>query len=73
MQRNAQDNEPMEEFTRIDALTADDSALLYLGHQIAKGLDQGNFRIVDLNNIIDGRYIRVLVVRASEEEPQRIT
>ncbi len=60
----------METLLEIDVAAADDRKLVETALSLARALEAGNFKLVDVSDLSDdGRRINVRVVRAADEAP----
>ncbi len=56
----------LEQFAEFDTLSTNDQNLAELARSIAGLVETGSVKIVDLNNLIANRYIRIMVLSASD-------
>jgi len=57
----------LESFMEFDTLSTDDQKLIELARSIVSMVEAGKAKIVDLNNLTANRYIRVMMLPASEK------
>jgi hypothetical protein len=62
MSNHVHNIEGMEQLTEFDVLFTDDQTLVALAFDIVEQLENKNLKIVDLNNLVNNRYIHVMIL-----------